>query len=158
MKKPSAASSTPKPPDDIPSPSGPVLFVDRSLGRHVIADALRQAEARVEIHDEHFAENATDEEWLQEVGRRGWAALTKDARIRYRGPALRAIRKGRTAIFVLTRRGNATAREMAEIVRKALPAIGRTMARERPPFIAKVLSSGKVQLVWPERGPRGLEE
>jgi predicted nuclease of predicted toxin-antitoxin system len=154
LKKPSAASSTPKLLDNIVSPDDLILFIDRSLGRHVIADALRRAGAHVEIHDEQFAQNATDEEWLQEAGRRRWAVLTKDARIRYRSPALRAIRKGHTAVFVLTRKGSATASEMAEIFRRALPAIARAMACERPPFIAKVLSSGKVELTWPGRRGR----
>jgi hypothetical protein len=36
----------------------------------------------VVLHDEVFAQGAPDEEWLPEVGRRGWVLLTKDDRIR----------------------------------------------------------------------------
>ncbi|MGH7152226.1 MAG: hypothetical protein ACREIU_16085 [Planctomycetota bacterium] len=43
---------------------------------------MRREGARVEVHDEHFARDARDEEWLGEVGRRGWVVPTKDQRIR----------------------------------------------------------------------------
>ena len=38
----------------------------------------------VEIHDDYFASDALDETWLSEIGKRGWVAITKDERIRYR--------------------------------------------------------------------------
>jgi PIN like domain len=47
------------------------------------AGALRVAGAQIEVHDDHFPQDAPDELWLPEVGRRGWAVLTKDDRIRY---------------------------------------------------------------------------
>ncbi len=61
-----------------------VFFLDRNLGKYTIAEALRQAGANVEIHDDHFQSDAKDEEWLGEVGRRGWIILTNDKKIRYR--------------------------------------------------------------------------
>jgi len=65
-----------------------IFFLDRSLGKHIVADALRQAGAEVQLHDDYFSQDARDEEWLQEVGRRGWIVLTKDDRIRCRGNCL----------------------------------------------------------------------
>ena len=38
------------------------LFVDRSLGKHLVAEALRLAGAAVEIHDDHFPVDARDVE------------------------------------------------------------------------------------------------
>ena len=38
----------------------------------------------MQIHDDHFPQDATDIEWLREIGQRGWIVLTKDTRIRYR--------------------------------------------------------------------------
>ena len=38
----------------------------------------------VQVHDDHFLPNDKDEDWLLEVGKRGWIVLTKDDRIRYR--------------------------------------------------------------------------
>ncbi|WP_437796354.1 hypothetical protein [Sorangium sp. So ce693] len=50
-------------------------FVDRSLGRGLVVEALRAAKL---AHDDHFAQNTPDAEWLVEIGRRGWVVLTKD--------------------------------------------------------------------------------
>ena len=73
-KKPSAASSSSAPPER------PTLFLDRSLGRVVVADALRAQGAAVEIHGDHFRHDTADEVWLTEIARRGWIVLTKDVR------------------------------------------------------------------------------
>src|SRR5262249_26330346 len=35
-----------------------VNFLDRSLGKHIVAEALRQAGAPVEGHDDHFLQDA----------------------------------------------------------------------------------------------------
>jgi predicted nuclease of predicted toxin-antitoxin system len=74
-KKRSATSS--KQPDEF------VFFIDRSLGKKAIANVLRKAGARVEVHDDHLPQNARDEEWLTYAGQRHWAVITKDDRIRY---------------------------------------------------------------------------
>jgi len=63
-KRPSAASSGSKPPEPL------VFFIDRSLGRKIVAQALREVGETVEIHDDHFAPDAKDEVWLVEVGSR----------------------------------------------------------------------------------------
>lgn len=76
-KKRSAASSPSRPPEPL------TYFLDRSLGRFKLATALRQAGLRVEVHDDYFQQDATDEEWLAGVGQRGWIVLTKDEKIRY---------------------------------------------------------------------------
>lgn len=49
MKRRSGASS--EPPELI-------FFLDRPLGKHKVAKALRAAGVRVEIHDDHFPPNA----------------------------------------------------------------------------------------------------
>ncbi len=55
-----------------------MFFLDRNLGPNVVANALRQANIKVEIHDDHFAQDALDEDWLTYVGQQGWVILTKD--------------------------------------------------------------------------------
>jgi len=50
-------------------------FLDRHLGRHIVADALNQAGVDVPVHDDHFRRDAEDEEWLREVGHRRWYML-----------------------------------------------------------------------------------
>lgn len=43
------------------------FFIDRSLGSQGVAQALRNAGARVEVHDDHFAVNEQDTVWLAEI-------------------------------------------------------------------------------------------
>lgn len=44
-------------------------------------EALRAQGETVEAHDSHFAQDASDVEWLGVVGRKGWVVLSKDDRI-----------------------------------------------------------------------------
>ncbi len=104
----------------------------------------------VEIHDDHFPPAAADEDWLLEVGRRGWVVLTKDSRIRYRAPALAAIRASAVRLFVLTA-GDLQGSEMAAIFVKALGRITRVAASHPPPFIARVSKAGAVSVLLSAR-------
>jgi hypothetical protein len=140
LKKRSGASSTNEPPEPL------VLFVDRSLGNRVVASALRAAGAHVEIHDDHFPTTALDEDWLGEVGRRGWVVLTKDQGIRHRAPALAAIRVAAVRLFVLTA-GDLRGSQMADIFARATSRIAAVARREPPPFIARVARTGVVSVL-----------
>ena len=137
LKRPSAASSGSKPPEPL------VFFIDRSLGRRIVAQALREVGETVEIHDDHFAPDAKDEVWLLEVGRRGWIVLTKDDRIRYRVTERTALMSARVRAFVLSS-SQLQGAEMAAAFVKALPRIKRLIAKHVPPFIGRVSRSGKV--------------
>ncbi len=64
-KKRSAASSRSR-----RQPDEPTFFVDRALGTLTVAEALRTAGCRVEIHDRHFAQDARDAEWRRSFSRR----------------------------------------------------------------------------------------
>lgn len=96
-------------------PSRPEFFVDRSLGRHRVADALRTGGWRVHTHFEVFRErdeSVADVEWLEHCGRRGLVVLTKDRRLRYRPREITVIRRHQVRAFVLTH-GNLPAAEQA---------------------------------------------
>jgi hypothetical protein len=95
------------------------------------------------VLEDYFESNVVDEKWLRFVGQKGWIAITKDKRIRYRGPALEVIRKEKVKLFVLSK-GNLTGLEMAEIIKKAIPRIKIFIARHEPPFIAIITKSGKL--------------
>ncbi len=99
------------------------------------------------LHDQYFAADARDQDWLKEVGKKGWLVLTKDKRIRHRTIERRALMKGKVGAFVLTA-GNLHGDEMAEIFVKALRAISRFMARNSPPFIARVTRGGSVTMLF----------
>lgn len=104
---------------------------------------LRAAGAQVEVHDDRFAQSATDEEWLTEVGRQGWIVLTKDHRIRYRLSELEAVRSARVRAFVLTPR-NLTGLQNADVFARALARMIRYATENPPPFIAAVTRAGKI--------------
>jgi predicted nuclease of predicted toxin-antitoxin system len=141
LKKRSGANSTEK------LRKSQVFFLDRSLGSKHVAHALRAAGVTVEIHNDHFPQDARDEIWLPEVGKRGWVVLTKDDRIRYRSAEFAAVIDAHVALFALAS-GNLNGEEMAQAFVAALPRMHRLLAKHRPPFIAKVTRSGEVSMVF----------
>jgi predicted nuclease of predicted toxin-antitoxin system len=123
-----------------------IFFIDRSLGKHTIAAALRAAGAKVEVHDDHFPPDAKDQDWLFEVGRKAWIVLTKDKRFQNRILELKAIARSRARVFKLTA-GTLQGPEMAVIFVKAMRKMERTALSNSGPFIATVTRNGKVRLV-----------
>ena len=130
-----------------PKPSGDlVFFIDRSLGRKQVAQALRGAGATVEVHDDHFPQTTPDVDWLAEVGRRGWVVLSKDERIRRNRIERAALDAARVRAFFLTQQ-DITGQEMAELFNSALLGITRRAVSEPAPFIFTVSRSGKFSRV-----------
>ncbi|OLE61782.1 MAG: hypothetical protein AUI36_11230 [Cyanobacteria bacterium 13_1_40CM_2_61_4] len=125
------------------------FFVDRDLGRKIVPQALRDAGAQVEIHDDHFPQGALDAEWLPEVGRRGWVLVTKDREIRYRAAEREALLNAGVRAFVLRTRG-LSGPDNAQILVRALPRMVRFCIGNPPPFIAAVLPSGGVTMLFRE--------
>lgn len=126
-----------------PRPSGDlVFFIDRSLGRKQVAQALREAGATVEVHDDHFPQATPDVDWLAEVGRRGWVVLSKDERIRRNRIERTALEAARVRAFFLTQQ-DITGQEMAELFSNALPGMTRRAVSEPAPFIFTISRSGK---------------
>lgn len=144
-----ANGDTSKKPSDANSRSlrEPVFFVDRSLGRKVIPDALRAAGEEIRVHDDYFPQDAKDEVWLAEAGRQGWIVLTKDKQIRYREVEVRTLLEARVRAFILTAKGDLTGAEVGQIFVQAMPAIKKLCRTRPPPFIARVSRVGKVSLV-----------
>ena len=125
-----------------------IFFLDRCLGKKILASALRAANLKIEVHDDHFPPDAKDEYWLPIVGGRGWIVLTSDRRIRYRGPELTALMTSGVRAFAF-RSGNLTAQEMAAIFLKALPRVSNLIRRNPGPFVASILRDGGVRVVLP---------
>jgi len=142
LKKRSVANSaSPKPPDEL------TFFLDRQLGRYKIAGALRKAGLKIEIHHDHFPQDAQDPEWLTAAGKKNWIVITRDERIRYRVAERQAIRRAKVRAFVLAAQGDLRAEMLAEIFLKALPRIRRTVKQQKPPFIAKISRGGDVTVL-----------
>jgi hypothetical protein len=124
----------------------PVFFLDRNFGRHIVADFLRQDERiSIEIHDAHFKQDETDENILKEVGLRGWIFVSKDKNIRYRTPAQLAIKNSHAKVVVVRTTGDITGKEVAEIIKKAIPKILRYTETAKPPFIIGLGRDSKIK-------------
>ena len=127
----------------------PTFFIDRALGRRAVADALRKADAKVEVHDDHFPVGALDIEWLPIVGKRGWLILTKDDAIGRRLLEQMAVASSGARVFVLAS-GNLTGPAMADIFVMALARMQKFAQGNSQPFIAKVYQRGAVRM-WQSR-------
>ena len=132
-KKRSAPSSKP-PRKDSP------FYLDRNMGKHVIADELRAVGSAVELHDEHLA---PDEDWISLVGRNAWLAITKDKNIRYRAAEIEAIKQYRAKVFVV-RAKNATGKDIADLLVAARVKIQRFGRKNDAPFVAGIDRSGRI--------------
>lgn len=55
-----------------------------------------------DVYGERIGQELKDEEWLQDVGERGWVVLMKDARIRRRPAELDVLAAHRVRAFCLT--------------------------------------------------------
>jgi PIN like domain len=88
-----------------PSLRPPEFFVDRSLGRHRVPEALRWAGWSLRTHHEVYGERdeqVADVEWLELCGKLGLPVLSKDRRIRYRPAEIEAVKRFGVRAFVLT--------------------------------------------------------
>jgi PIN like domain len=116
-----------------------VFFSDRDLGQRFPA-LLLAAGVRIERHDDHFEPDTSDEEWIGEIGRRRWVAVTRDARIRYSPLALTILMQSGARLFVLV--GKLTTTEAAEVFLKWRERIASTAHEEAGAFIAKIRRDG----------------
>jgi hypothetical protein len=51
------------------------FFLDRALESYLLRDALKALGARVQMHRDHFREDAEDVDWLPVIARREWGDL-----------------------------------------------------------------------------------
>jgi hypothetical protein len=133
LKKPSAA----KPPDV-------VFFIDRSLGKIDVPNALRGDGYACRVHDDHFSQTTEDATWLRAVARHGWVVLTKDERIRFRPLEMQALTAAGIRAFVVIC-GNVRGAQTAEILRKAMPRILEAVAAGDGPFLYHVYKNSTIK-------------
>ena len=99
-----------------PASGSVTFFIDASLGGRLVAQALRDPDARVEVHNDHFAEGTPDVEWLATVGVRA---------------------------FFLAQQG-LTGAEMAKIFADAHDGMVNRATSQPAPFIYTYIASGEV--------------
>jgi hypothetical protein len=131
----------------------PEYFVDRNLGKHEVILALRECGARVVVHDEHFAQAASDAEWLAEAGRQGWYVITKDSRIRYRPAERHALIQAGVGAFVI-RAAGLKGKELAQLIRDRWVDIESVRSNTSRPFIAHVNRHGITLMGLSQKVPR----
>jgi PIN like domain len=127
------------------------FFVDRSLGRVIIPEALRKIGLRVEVHADHFEHDAPDTTWLQKCGEEGWIVLAKDKAIKKNPLERQAIFTHGLAAFFLIKT-SATGEENARAIIKGIQKIIGVLENQRRPFIARITSDGKVELWLNHKG------
>src|SRR4030067_1852750 len=81
-----------------------LFFLDRAIGKRFVAEALSSPDLniKVEVLDDYFEPNATDEEWLKPAGKKGWIVFTKDKKIRYRATVVEIVKKRKIRMFILS--------------------------------------------------------
>jgi len=117
--------------------------VDRSVASRQVLAELAAAGAQLLRHDDLFAQNTPDTEWLVEAGRQNWLVLTMDQRIRYNPLEQMALLNSGVGAFILVAK-NLNGAATAACLVAALPAIRAFAARTARPFIAKVYADGRV--------------
>lgn len=112
-----------------------VYFTDRDLGLR-FPEILRDAGLTVERHRDHFRDDAADEEWLAEAGRRGWVAVTHNSRIHYTPNEKEAVIRHAVRLLVII--GQAPYPELAKSFVATRQRIESFLELHAPPLIAKV--------------------
>jgi hypothetical protein len=146
----SAKGSTSKKPSDASfhsdRPHRPVFFLDKCLGRYVVAEALRAAGEVVELHTDHFPQDSPDPIWLPEVGRKGWIVLTKDRSIKSNQIEIASLMQANTICFNLVS-ASLTGSEMASAFVSALHDMKQLIARKSRPLVANISKNGRVSII-----------
>lgn len=101
-------------------------------------EALRARGWRVELHDDHFGETATDTEIFQTVRERGWVYVTQDRKIRTRGPERQALIDNGLRTFSVASTANLPAPVTIEVLVKAEAEILAALAEEASPFVIAI--------------------
>jgi hypothetical protein len=124
------------------------FFLDRSIGRFKCARPLRDAGLRIEIHDDHFAQNTADEEWIARCGRENWVVITGDIwkRGRKEAPQVNAVAFGRVRVFQLAT-NDIPSELWAQAILKAERKILKILKMNKGPFMARVTPGGNVTVL-----------
>ena len=125
------------------------FFVDRSLGRKHLADALRElgytAHTMASVYGERAAQELQDEQWLTDVGKHGWVVLMKDDAIRRRPAERDALSAAGVRAFCLTNAQLRAPEQTARFVENIHRIVRR--ASQPGPYIYGVYD-GNIRRLW----------
>lgn len=130
-------SSTKRPPE-------PTFFADRNLGKE-FCRRLREEGFKIEIHDDHFAQDTDDVTWIAEVTRRRWVIFTNDKRIGFNDREIDALMQAGGKAYLP--KGRMHPEEFAEWIIKSRVQINRHIKHQKKarsgPYMAKLCRSEK---------------
>ncbi|HMC43567.1 MAG TPA: hypothetical protein VKI20_11205 [Acidimicrobiales bacterium] len=127
----------------------PEFFLDRSLGRVIVAHALRSLGHMVQTMAEVYGEDlaVSDVRWMGDADAAGWVALTKDERITRRPNEQEALAASRLRVFAIGNQ-HLTGPEMAQYYVTNINRILRR-CRKPGPFVDVVYRDSVVRR-WPK--------
>jgi hypothetical protein len=108
------------------------------------------AGAAVEVHGDHFRDDALDTEILGFVGAKGWVFMSKDTRVRRRKAELQALSDAKVAAFIATS-GNAHGDTLAAALVSALPRMRQFCRTHTRPLVGTVNLNGDVSILIGKR-------
>jgi hypothetical protein len=112
---------------------------------------MRAAGFDVRTLKEEFHTGAKDPEWLPAAAANGWILLSKDDKWRYRSEEKEILIRARARAFIFMSK-SARREEIAEAIVSAMPRIANVIRDHEPPFVARVLLSGFVGVIYPAAG------
>jgi PIN like domain len=128
----------------------PEFFIDRSLGRRHLADALRGhgyvVHTLSSVYGEQKGQLVEDERWLADAGIHGWVVLMKDDAIRRRPSERDALDASGVRAFCLTNANLRAEQQTARFVENRHRI--EQQARKAGPYIYGVYESG-LRRLWP---------
>jgi predicted nuclease of predicted toxin-antitoxin system len=124
-----------------------VFFIDRCLESATVIEKLRAADVALELHKDHFAQDAEDTEWLPAVAERKWVVLTRDKQVKRNELERQCLLLPGARSFILTG-GNMTGEEMAAVLIKHLRKMTKIARKHPAPFIATV-NRNEVKVIAP---------
>jgi hypothetical protein len=136
----------PKPPAPPPE-----FFVDRSLGRHIVAGAIRAlgyvVYSMADVYPDGEDQRVADAQWIAEADERGWVVLSKDERITRRPDEQAALAASQLRVFALGTQ-SMTGPEMAA---RYVANIHRMVQRSRKPGpFVDIVRPDSVERRWPK--------
>jgi hypothetical protein len=129
------------------SPPKPVLFIDRNSGGRTFRAQIEEHGIAVKLHDEHFSATTDDEEWLKDVGQRGWIMITGDARVTRSPLFLLRLKQTKARVFILKGLNGATPEGKAQCVIAHYDRIVRTCQTEDAPSLWKINKDGALKKI-----------
>lgn len=131
-----------------------VYFTDRDLGKH-FPEILVSGGLDVRRHPDHFPPDCPDEDWLKAVGEKGWVAVTRDRRIRYKPNELEAVKKHGVVLLVVI--GKTPYPVLAKNFLDTATKIEHFLSGKAAPLIAKIYRPAPADLLEDPTAPGSIK-